>query len=100
MKYVYEGIFEIRLRSIIKDVADFEDKINKNLEDFGCSEKIYSSAKCFTATITTEKELTEEEIYKTSAILKAQVIESMPKYDIRLKSFSRKSEQSVLQSVV
>jgi len=81
-----------------KEVADFEDNFNKSMEDFGSDYKISTSAEIIKATIKVDRELTEEEEYKISAILKAQVIESMPKYDIRLKSFSRQSESSVSQS--
>lgn len=95
---VYEAKFIIKLRSMSKEVADFEDNFNKSMEDFGSDYKISTSAEIIKATIKVDRELTEEEEYKISAILKAQVIESMPKYDIRLKSFSRQSESSVSQS--
>ena len=94
----YEAKFTIRLRSISKDVADFEDRMNEHLKEFGVDEKIYTEAVCLTCDITVPQELTSEQEYKIINVLTAQIIEHMPKYDIRFKSFGRKSNQSVEQS--
>ena len=99
MKIVYQAQFSLRLRNVIKEVKEFEDTINKYLDNFGTSKKMSIETDYFTAEISVQKELTEEEQYKMSALLEAQVVEVMPKYDIRLKSFGRKSG-NVQQSVV
>lgn len=99
MKITYKAEFELRLASAIKEIADFENSINKSMEEMGRQEKLSVTTKAFTIDVSVDRELTDEEQYKMKVLLKAQVIESMPKYDIRLKSFSRKSEQSALQSV-
>ena len=98
MKIIYEVKFILKLRSAIKEVAELEDKINQSMQEFGYDEKLSTEAECFSAIITAEKELSSEEQNKMKVLLEAQIIKSMPKYDIRLKSFSRKSEQSVVQS--
>ena len=94
----YEAKFSIRLASISPEVADFESRMNKSLKEFGVDEKFYTEAECITCDIEVPKELSEEQQYKIINVLTAQIIEHMPKYDIRFKSFGRKPNQSVEQS--
>lgn len=94
----YEAKFSLRLRSAIKEVAEVEDSINKSMSEMGYDEKLFAEADIFSTTITVDRELSSEEQNKMKVLLEAQVIKSMPKYDIRLKSFSRKTEQLVHQS--
>ena len=96
MKYIAK--FELKLASAIKEIAEFENSINKYMSEFGYDEKLTISTEFFNVEISVEKELTEEEKYKMQAIITSNIIKSMPKYDIRLKSFSRQSEQLVKQS--
>lgn len=95
---IYEAKFSIRLRSLSKEVADFEDRMNEHLAEYGVGERLYTEAQMFTCDITVPAELTEEQQYKIINVLTAQVIEHMPKYDIRFKSFGPKSNQLVEQS--
>lgn len=96
MKYIAE--FELKLASAIKEVGDLENSINKYMSEFGYNEKLSISTKIFNIEISVEQELDDKAKYKTEALLKSFIIESMPNYDIRLKSFSRQSEQLVEQS--
>lgn len=95
---IYTAKFSLKLRTAIKEVAELEDSINESMKDFGSDEKLSVWSDCFSVDITVEKEMSEEEQHKIGVLLLNKIIETMPKYDIRLKSFSRKSEQSVLQS--
>lgn len=95
---IYTVKFSLKLRTAIKEIAELEDSINKSMEDFGSDEKLSIWSDVFSVDITTEKEMSEEEQHKIKVLLLNEIIKTMPKYDIRLKSFSRKSEQSVLQS--
>ncbi len=100
MSYEYIAEFRIDLGKAIPEVGDLLSRVNDATSSCGYNERLKCLSGPITATITADRELTEEEQHKMKTILEAQMIESMPKQDIRLFSFRRKSgnvSQSVMQ---
>ena len=99
MKYIAK--FELRLASAMDSVKEFENSINKYMQEFGRDEKLKVVSN-FSMEIGSNRELSEEEQYKMKTVIEAQMVEKFPKYDVRLVSFNRQSgnvQQSVSQSV-
>jgi hypothetical protein len=93
----YEFIFSVNIATISDRLANFCEEINKRLNDVGCKEKLNMSAEIVSVNIKTEKELSEQDKKRIATLIEADLIKTMPKYDIRLSEI-RKSEQSVEQS--
>lgn len=100
MKIQYEASFRINVGKAVPAVGDLIDRINAHLSADGYDERLQCNAPIGSIDVTVDRELTEEEQHKMKTILEAQMIEAMPKQDIRLVSFRRKSgnvSQSVTQ---
>lgn len=98
MKYEYEAIFGIDLGKAIPGVGELLDGVNTHLASAGYDQRLKCTSQIPPLVVTVDRELTEEEQHKMKTIIEAQMIEGMPKQDIRLVSFRRKSG-NVSQSV-
>ena len=98
MKYEYEATFRIDVGQAIPAVGELLESVNAHLATDGYDERLECHAPIGSIVVTADRELTESEQQKMRTILAAQMIESMPKYDIRLVDFRRKSG-NVSQSV-
>lgn len=94
----YEAEFRINVGKAIPAVGELLDSINAHLSTDGYDERLECHAPIGRIVVTVDRELTESEQHKMKTLLEAQMIEAMPKYDIRLISFRRKSG-NVQQSV-
>ncbi len=99
MKYKYEAIFRADLGQVLPAVGDLLARINTHLANDGYDERLGCHTEILTMEVSVERELTEGEKYKMRTILAAQMVEAMPKYDIRLVEFRRQSG-NVSQSAV
>lgn len=98
MKIEYEAIFHIDMGQAIPAVGELLASVNAHLSSEGYDERLKCHAPIGSMVVTVDRELTESEQHKMRTILAAQMIEAMPKYDIRLVDFRRKSG-NVSQSV-
>lgn len=98
MKYEYEATFRIDVGQAIPAVGELLESVNAHLATDGYDERLKCHAPIGSMVVTVDRELTESEQHKMRTILAAQMIEAMPKYDIRLVDFRRKSG-NVSQSV-
>jgi hypothetical protein len=90
MKFQYEATFRIDMGQAILAVGELLEGINTHLSKDGYDERIKCHASIGSMLVTADRELTESEQYKVRTIIEAQIIESMPKYDVRLVDFRRK----------
>lgn len=98
MKYEYEATFRIDVGQAIPAVGELLYRINTHLATDGYDERLKCNAPIGSIVVTADRELTESEQHKMRTILAAQMIEAMPKYNIRLVDFRRKPG-NVSQSV-
>ena len=98
MKCEYEATFRIDVGQAIPAVGELLESVNAHLATAGYDERLECHASIGSMVVTVDRELTEGEQHKMRTILAAQMIEAMPKYDIRLVDFRRKSG-NVSQSV-
>lgn len=100
MNIEYHVQFSIDLGAALPSVGDVLKHVNDTYESItGSSDKLVVRGKLFSATITSERELTKEDIEKMKTILLDGVRERFPKHDIQIESFRRKSGNA-LQLVV
>lgn len=93
----YQAKFRIDLGKAIPAVDDLVTRINAALSACGHDEQLKCMSS-FSMTLSVDRALTEEEEYKMKTMLAASVIKNMPKHDVRLVEFCRKSG-NVSQSV-
>lgn len=98
MTFEYEATFRIDLGKAIPSVGELLKSVNDHLATMGVEERITLQSEVFSFLVQVNRILTEEEEHKMKRIIEAQVITSMPRQDVRLSSFVRKSG-NVSQSV-
>ena len=99
MKFQYELDFRIDLSKAVPAVGDLVNGINTHLALAGYDEQIKCNATVFTVVVTVDRELSGEEEIKMKEMLQSQVSAEMPKYNLALDGFRRKSG-NVSQSVL
>ena len=98
MELQYEATFRVEVGQVIPAFGALLESVNAHLATDGYDERLQCHATVGSMVVTVDRELTESEKYKMKTILTAKMIEAMPKYDIRLVDFRRKSG-NVSQSV-
>lgn len=90
MKHTYTATFHVDIGDATSDVGKLLKELNTTLASCGCDEQPGAVAELFSMTVTADRKLNEKEQYRMKRILEAEVIRSLPQYDIRLKAFSNK----------
>lgn len=91
MKIVYEATFSIDLGNAIESVGALMDQLNAALAKTGHQEKLRTTSKLFTISVTVDRELNEKENYKMKTLIESTYVNAFPKFDVRLVSFCRQS---------
>ena len=90
MKHEYTATFQLDVGHAISGVGELLKELNATLAACGHDEQLQAVTDMFSMTVTADRELNEKEQYRMKRILEAEVIRSLPQYDIRLKAFSGK----------
>lgn len=91
MRIEYEAIFQIDLGDAVPEVGELMNRLNSHLSTAGYDEKLQLKADIFSMSLSVSRELNEKEIHRMKTLLSSEVMNRLPQYDIRLKSFGRKS---------
>lgn len=85
--YIYLAEFDFDLGKMVPEIGDLMSRINEAAAS-APHEHLGLRSGPLTAKLTVNRQLTTEEQYQVKTILEAQMIESFPKYGVRLTSFS------------
>ena len=101
MAYKYEVAYSIDAGAALPSVGDLLKQVNDAVSNGGPFEpRLTARVPFIRATVTTERELTPEDIDKMKPILLTSVQKAFPAYDVQIESFRRKSgnaQQLVVQ---
>ena len=94
----YEIILSADLGAVFTPIGDVLKNINDGVASFGVSEKLMLRGKPFSATLTSERELTTDELETVKKITQDTFNDGQPAWKVRVESIRRKSG-NVQQSV-
>lgn len=100
MNFKYDVICTIDIGKSFAEVGSVIDGINNELAKFGIGEKLVYGSSFKWATITTDRQMTKEELDKMKAILDEHLKNNqvLSQYGIRVESIRSQSSQSSRQS--
>lgn len=98
MKYEYELKLSTDLGNVLTPVGEMLKHLNDEMTSLGWDEKLTIRSQCLSATVTAERELTDEDKDTMKKMLIEQFNASQPAWKVQVESFCRKS-CNVQQSV-
>lgn len=90
MTFEYKIQLSVDLGNAVPEVGALLKELNTGLSEFGCDEKLMVRAELFSCTLTSPRELTEQDQETVKKALLEEFQRLQPAWNVKVESFRRK----------